>query len=254
MHIYIKNKQSVRFTIFRDVESINITKDIAIVHIQDIYEDKVIDDKLFYCNPKNIQDTINQSTISFDCDYTHLVFMKKEFLDVYSTHSEPQDLAFFRDTYGVDIKAVWDMVHNGSFDIEEYVQVEMSYYDNTIYPFVYGSTMQGWFPHMVPYSWGCYMLTDAEYNLPDVLEFLLEEESKGTIALRRGSYGVWGSGSCVIRSIPVYNRCSDDETEYINFLCRVDTAGEFETIKSDVSKTGLRINPKWEKLLEPYKN
>lgn len=245
-----KNVEKLTYVTNRTVESVVITDSIAIVHIKDICEKTKTYEIYNYCHPNNITTSTKEFNFKPDENYKCFMFFKKEFLEFYKTYNEPWDLALFVKEFGVEIKTLWNGLIKGKINIEDYIPVQVSYYDNHVYPFVYGEDRYGWFPHMVRYSIACYHVTNDEYDLDKVAKFLEEQEKEGKIVIQRGPYYSVGDDE-IIRGIPGYNQ-EEGKTEYINFYTYIDTKEEYDSIGTN-DFLGLHTNPKWEKLLKPFK-
>lgn len=235
----VKNN-SYDFSVKREIEHAVITEDIAIVHITETVNNEIIRNKVIFHHPSKL-DELSEFKIKEDFAHKNTRFMHKEFLQYYKTTNRPNDIKHITKTYGIDNDTLWEGIKNNTINLDDYIPTETSFYDYTIYPFKYGETKYGWFPHMKAYSSRCYMVTNAEYNLKRLSEFLQHEESMNNVAIRRGFYDE------IIQSVPYYNINNTDGNEYINFLCRVDTKEEDLAIENDF------INKKWEKLIEPYR-
>lgn len=246
-----KVTDTMDYKIERVVESFILTEDIAIVRVKDVCEGAVITDTIDYCHPNNISKITDQYKYVSDSNYKDLAFMKLEFERKYLTYPEPWNLTALMTEYGIDTKTLWESLVKGTIDIENYIPVQMSFYNSTIYPFVYGKDRYGWFPHMIHYAQSCYHITNYDYDLEKVLDFLLAEERDHQCIIERGSYSWYGDGGDVaIREIPSYNVYDTSGTEYINFMCLVNTAEEYEKIQENVN--GLNTNVEWKKKLKPF--
>lgn len=245
-----KSVEKITYTTNRTVESVVISDDVAIVHIKDVCEATTTYETYSYIHPDNIATATKEFNFKDDENYRGFMFFKKEFLEFYRTYNEPWDLEFFVEEFGIDNEPMYKGLINGKINIEDYIPVEVSYYDNHIYPFTYGQVRQGWFPHMVRYSMACYHVTNGEYDLEKVAKFLETEEKLGNVVICRGPYSMIGDPE-IIRGIPGYNQ-SDGETEYINFYTYIDTKEEYDSIRIE-DRLGLYTNPKWKNLLEPYR-
>ena len=244
-----KNIEKITYTTNRTVESVIISDDVAIVHIEDVCEGTRTYETYSYVCPNNITTATREFNFKDDENYRGFMFFKKEFLEFYKTYNEPWDLEFFVKEFGIDNKSMYKGLINGRINIKDYIPVQVSYYDNHVYPFVYGEDRYGWFPHMVRYSQACYHVTNAEYDLAKVAEFLKKQEKDGNVIICRGPYSLVGDPE-IIRGIPGYNQ-DEGKTEYINFYTYIDTREEYNDIKKN--RFGLYENPKWKKLLEPFK-
>ena len=231
---------SYDFSVKREIEHAVITDDIAIVHITETVNNEIIRNKSILYHPSKL-DELSAFKIKEDIAYMHTQFMHRDFLQYYKTTNQPNNIKHITETYGIDNNTLFEGIKNNTIDLDDYILTETSFYDYGIYPFKYGETKYGWFPHMRAYSPKCYMVTNAEYDLKRLSEFLQHEESMNNVAIRRGFY------SEIIQSVPWYNVNNTDGDEYINFLCRVDTKEEDLAVENDF------VNKKWEKLIEPYK-
>ena len=243
-------KLSTSTSLYKTLDYMLLTSDISLVHFVVKEDEQVIYDTYMFCHPNNIENILSPGRHSEPEAYHNLMFLHKSFLTDYETYRHPYNLEHFIDDYGKDRKALWEEIISGTLNIEDYLPVEISFYDNTIYPFTYGKERDGWFPHMVKFSQACYMITDEFYDLDKVKEFLLEQEKRGLVSICRedGMYAVDEEG--IICKIPEYNR-DEEESSYINFLCRVDDRTTWETIKSDVF--GLRRNAFYTDCLKPFR-
>lgn len=244
-----KNIEKITYTTNRTVESVIINDEVAIVHIKDVCEDVRTYETYSYIHPNNITTATREFNFTDDENYRGFMFFKKEFVEFYKTYEEPWELEFFIKKFGIDNKHMFKGLTNGKINIDDYIPVEVSFYDNHIYPFVYEGTRQGWFPHMVRYSQACHHITNAKYDLAKVAEFLEKQEREGNVIICRGPYSLVGEPE-IIRGIPGYNQYKG-ETEYINFYTYIDTREEYDNIKKN--SFSLYENPKWQKALEPFK-
>lgn len=237
---------SIKYEIERVLEYAPVTEDISIAHISELHSDtkNKINDIFCYVKSDNISNVLHSFNDYIDKNFNHILFMHKSFIDAYSKSSEPNNLDKFIRNYGITIEQHWDLV-NKNEDVSNYIPVELSYYDNTIYPFTYGKSRDGWFAHMVAYSIpSCYMVTNKDYDLSALATFLKEMEDSGEVCICRGH------DDEIIQNIPYYNQDVNECTKYINFLCKVCTSEEYKLMRNG---SWLHINPKYEKLIEQFK-
>ena len=237
------NTLSTKYEVERILEYAPVTEDISIVHISE-HRANNRDNTICYVKSDDISNVLYSFNGYADKNFDNILFMHKSFIDAYDKSSEPYNLDKFIRNYGITIEQHWDLVSNDE-DVSNYIPVELNWEDSTIYPFVYGKSCDGWFPHMVVYcSPSCYMVTDKDYDLSALATFLKEAEDSGEVCILRGH------DDEIIHNIPTYNRDIDDGNKYINFLCKMHTHEEYKSMHSN---PWLYVNPKYEKLIEQFK-
>lgn len=190
-----------------------------------------------YCipiHPDNITDAIySELEPKKDEKYTNLVIMKKEFVEEYAKTGFPlNDFYDLYKKYSLPCSAVFYYLSAGTITLEDLVFVEFLRDCAEYYPFVYGETKSGFFPHFVKYdNVACYMVKSSEYDFPTLIDFLNGEaknenikfmETKGSSFVRKEKDK--NNKYEFVYPIPSYNLDEDPiGTRYVNFVVYVDT-------------------------------
>ena len=235
------------YTVERNIECISLKDNISIVHIQDTCNGFTVGECYKYIYGNTLHFPMFEK-LPKDINFVDLYWLKKDFVDYYRVCECAQDLGKIIKQFGFeDLARFYIALKNNDIDIDNYIPVECNWSDGNIYPFTYGKTSCGWFAHKLPYSTAYYHVTNREYDLPMLAAFLRKEEELGNVQIcrKRGD-----DLDTIIYPVPVYNR-NEEETHYINFNVLVDSAEEYRDMVKDWSD--LRTNPKWKKLIEPYK-
>lgn len=179
----------------------------------------------YYSKTSALENLEEKDFIKFkeDANLNHFVVMKKGFKEFYKhTGFGLPEYEQIWDDYVYNPKELFKDLQNEAVNPEELEFVEVSRYDETIYPFNYGKSRTGILPHMVRYNGYCYMIRDIDYDLEKVKEFLLEKEKEGIVRLKRAKdsfYSVDDEG--IIREIEGYNKDENSGDRYINFFCLI---------------------------------
>lgn len=236
-------------SLHKDVEAFELTPDICLAHLVITENETIICDTYIFCKSDKVDKLLDNINYKEDIFFRNLKFLHKDFIEDYKYSATPYKLEYFIDKYGINRELLWRALTSEDFDIHNYRAVEICYDNNTIYPFIYGETKYGWYPHMVAYSMACYMLTDLEYDLPSVKEFLLEQESKNLIHIKKKDSIYCSYEEDVIQNVPYYN-IDTAGNKYINFYCLVSSAEEYNAIREDFI---THTNPLWRTKLERFK-
>ena len=209
-------RTTTQWTTTQTAEYINLTDKIILVKMTIKSNDEIIKTDYF---PAHINDIDNFSNVDYNPrqvsnKFMWFAVMLKEFIDAYAKYN-PQTYEFyvFCDKYEMSRKDVYEGLVSGEITLDDIVLTETNEYDNTIYPFVYGKTKEGWFPHMVAYNWGYYMLTNEDYDLEGVKNFLIPLEKNGEVIICRD----YIADEEIIQDIPSYN-ITGKADKYINFF------------------------------------
>ena len=216
------------YTVEVTTSIINIRNDISLVRVTKTCGNKVIDDSYVYCHPDNIAkfDSLN---IEHDSNYNRLGVMRKGFLEAYKKTGfgleAYNDLIETYEYY--DAELLFDDLVDGKVNVSDLEIVEISKYDERFYPFVYGKTRTGFLPHMEPYSRACYMLTDRDYDIDKVYEYLIEKQKEGLVIIHKEHKNSEDNDkSEYVRRIPYYNHSSDSGDYFIDFHCFVENENQ----------------------------
>lgn len=242
--MYVKiTTSNCTYTVQRNIECIPLKDNISFSRIQDSCDGTVFREQYNYIYGNTLHSP-QDVYIPTDNNFQNLYWLRKDFLEYYEECLYSSQLSNIQDQFGVGTNSdFFNSLKNDTINIKDYIPVEICWSDSNIYPFKYGETKYGWFPHKRPYSLACYHVTNDEYDLPKLAEFLQKEEELGNV-------GIYRKDGDILHSIPYYNR-DGKATHYLNFYPLVESAEEY--VEMDKDFLGLHINPKWEKLIELYK-
>lgn len=227
------------------LQSINIKGDISVICIT---KESPENSTKTYCYYKTSQ-LSSASLMNFkkDENLKLLGIMKKGFKDYYKqTGFGLPGYEEIWENFMYKPEELFNLLKDDKVNVDDLEFVEVSRYDETFYPFTYGTSRSGFIPHMVRYNGKCYMITDYEYDLEKVKEFLLGKEKEGLVRICRGKSLWHHDKEEIICEIPYYNKDRENENYFINFFCLI----EDESQKPDDSFACI---PYMESLLKPFK-
>lgn len=201
-----------------------------------------------YCYYKTSKlNTISLLNFEKDKNFNTFAVMKKGFKDYYKqTGFGLPGYDEIWEKFMYKPEKLFNLLKDDKVNIDDLEFIEVSRYDETLYPFVYGKSRTGHIPHMMRYNGKCYMITDYEYDLEKVKEFLLEKEKEGLVRICRGKNLWHRDKEEIICEIPYYNKDRENENYFINFFCLIEDKSQ---IPND-SFSGISYAKEW---LEPFK-
>ena len=205
-------KTTTSWTTTQIAEYINLTDKIILVKMTIKCNDEIIKINYF---PAHIDDIDNFTRANYNPNsmrgkFSDFAIMRKEFIEAYRKFVP--DLYEFCEEYTIENRDAYEGLITGKITLDDIQLVEICSYDDTIYPFFYGVSKTGWIPHMMPYNWGCYVLTNGEYDLDAVKDFLIPLEMRGEVYICRDDIH-----DEIIQKIPSYN-ITGKANKYINFF------------------------------------
>lgn len=219
-------KTTTQWTTTQIAEYINLTDKIILVKMTIKCNDEIIKINYF---PAHIDDIDNFTWANYNPNnmrgkFLDFAIMRKEFIESYRKFVP--DFYEFCEEYTIENRDAYEGLITGKITLDDIQLVEICSFDDTIYPFFYGVSKTGWIPHMMPYNWGCYMLTNGEYDLNAVKDFLIPLEMHGEVYICRDDIH-----DEIIQKIPSYN-ITGKANKYINFfvLARKKYECDFGTV------------------------
>ena len=205
-------KTTTQWTTTQTAEYINLTDKIILVKMTIKSNDEIIKTDYFPAHINNIDNftQVDYNPNSVQRKFLDFAIMRKEFIEAY--RKIVPDFYEFCKEYTIENRDVYEGLITGKITLDDIQLVEICSFDDTIYPFFYGVSKTGWIPHMMPYNWGCYMLTNGEYDLDAVKDFLIYLEMRGEVYICRGDIH-----DEIIQEIPSYN-ITGKANRYINFF------------------------------------
>ena len=227
---------SRKYEIIESFECIVLRNDVALLNAVKRIGDNVLDSKTIFIHPDKINELQNIDNINFEQapEYRRLALMKKDFLQAYQKTGFPMPEYSNLSTYYIPKEVAFNELKSGAMNPEDILYITRNSYNETYFMFVYGdmsdaSDESGWIPHFVKYNGLVYNVTNKNYDLESLAEYLFEKEKEGEVLIdRKGMFS-----DSIIKVIPYYNR-SEDEDMFINFLVKIDDRKDVPRFLSSV--------------------
>ena len=226
------------------LDSLDIKDNISILCISKESPSGTIKEYCYYKTSK--LNTINLLNFKEDKNFNLFAVMKKGFKDYYKKtgFGLPEYDGIWK-KFMYKPEKLFNLLKDDNVNANDLEFVEISRYDETFYPFVYGKSRTGHIPHMMRYNGKCYMITDYEYDLEKVKEFLLKKEKEGLVRICRGKALCYSDKEEIIHEIPYYNKDRENEDYFINFFCLIENESQI----SKNSFSGINYAKEW---LKPF--
>ena len=241
--MYVKTN-TAEYLVKVKLDSIDIKDNVSILCIS---KEKPSGTTKEYCYYKTSKlNTINLLNFKKDKNFNSFAAMKKGFKEYYKKTGfglPEYDEIWKKFMYKPE--KLFNLLKDDKVNVNDLEFIEVSRYDETFYPFVYGKSRTGHIPHMIRYNGKCYMITDYEYDLEKVKEFLLKKEKEGLVRLCRYNSCYKRDDEGIICEIEGYNKDIEGRDFYINFYCLIEN----ESQMSKNSFSGISYVKEW---LKPF--
>lgn len=208
--IVINNKSIIEC--YQNIIAYPLFDDIYIVQVETINvykkEDITKDYNYLYLKQSQIKDISPQNLP----ESLNFIMVKKDFLSKYENtgFNLPEYEGLISEI--LSVSDVFDLLDKKECNSEDIMPI---IYDRCCERY-FSYPDRGWLTHYEKYSNVCYMVTNEDYDLEKLYDFLKEKEN---IRFKEG-----------IMNIPYYNQDDDSGTKYINFYVKIDPIN-YELIK-----------------------